>query len=272
MSGKQAEATLKRVVYTHYAAHGRHDLPWRQTTDPYRILVSEVMLQQTQVSRVLNKYRLFLRHFPNTKRLANAPLAEVLQVWQGLGYNRRAKLLQQSAQVVTYERAGRWPKTDAELQCLPGVGPYTAGAVLAFAYGTAVPMVETNIRTVYLHHLFPRAQAVSEADILAAVDRTLDRTNPREWYWALMDYGSYLKQTRGNNIQRAASYKKQSPFAGSRRQIRGAVLRLLSGVDSVSDADIVTVSTDDAVRQAVLEQLLQEGMVCYQAGRWQLPR
>src|SRR6056297_2075654 len=153
------------TVKNYYDQQGRQHLPWRKTTNPYRILVSEVMLQQTQVDRVIPKYQAFIRVFPNAKRLAAATLGDVLTLWQGLGYNRRAKLLWQCAQVITSERRGRWSKTYTELQQLPGVGPYTAAAVLAFAYNEAVPLIETNVRTVYLHHFFADDTDVTDAEI-----------------------------------------------------------------------------------------------------------
>ena len=152
MNKKEREFVAR--VWEYYKAHGRHDLPWRKTTDPYKILVSELMLQQTQVDRVLLKYKAFLKLFPTARRLAAAPLGDVLRAWQGLGYNRRAKFLHQAAQYVTNELKGRWPKDEAGLLALPGVGPYTARAVLAFAYNEPVVLIETNVRQVFLHHLF----------------------------------------------------------------------------------------------------------------------
>lgn len=221
------ERAFVTTVWQHYRQAGRHDLPWRKTTNPYRILVSEIMLQQTQVDRVLPKYRAFLRQWPTARRLAAAPLSDVLRAWQGLGYNRRAKFLRQAAKVVTNELGGNWPKTETTLLSLPGVGPYTAGAVSAFAYDLPVVLIETNIRQVYLHHFFKNKTAVSDEAILKLVKKTLPEGNAREWYWALMDYGAHLKQQQGNLTHRSKHYTKQSRFAGSDRQIRGAILRVL---------------------------------------------
>ena len=145
---------FRKIVLCHYKKHGRHHLPWRKTKNPYRILVSEIMLQQTPVDRVLPKYQEFLKQFPSIKKLAAASLGDVLRAWQGLGYNRRAKYLHQCAAVIIYDNGGIWPRTVNELQALPGIGPYTAGAVMAFAYNQPIPIIETNIRTVYLHHFF----------------------------------------------------------------------------------------------------------------------
>jgi A/G-specific adenine glycosylase len=222
------EKDFIKVVYGYYEAHGRHDLPWRKTTDPYRILVSEVMLQQTQVARVIPKYKEFLKRFPTTKKLAAAPLGDVLRAWQGLGYNRRAKFLWRAAQVVSNEKKGIWPKTFPELKSLPGVGEYTAGAVMNFAYNQPVPLIETNIRTVYIHHFFPDAGGVTDRELLPIIEKTLDKENPREWNWALMDYGSHLKETVGNLNKKSKTYQKQSDFKVSNRYVRGAILRVLA--------------------------------------------
>lgn len=215
-------------VYSHYYTAGRHQLPWRQTTDPYHILLSELMLQQTQVSRVVPKYQSFINQFPDIQTLAKAPLGVVLQNWQGLGYNRRAKMLHECAQIVANEYSGLLPDNRVTLESLPGIGPYTAGAVLAFAFNQPVVMIETNIRTVFLHHFFADKSAVPDSQLLPFIERTLDTAQPRTWYAALMDYGSYLKQTVGNNIRQSRHYQKQSTFKGSVREVRGAILRELS--------------------------------------------
>lgn len=217
-----------RRVRAFYRTHGRDHLPWRQTTDPYRILVSEIMLQQTQVNRVIPKYQKFVIRFPSVRALARAPLGYVLMEWQGLGYNRRAKYLRECAVVIMNEWHGKFPTTYQELQTLPGIGPYTAGAIMAFAYNTPVPIIETNIRTVYLQHYFQNKQAVSNAELLAVIERTLPKKSVRSWYAALMDYGAHLKKTIGNQNHRSAEYKTQSRFLGSNRQLRGAILRLLT--------------------------------------------
>lgn len=216
------------TVWDYYQTNGRSTLPWRKTKNPYRILVSEIMLQQTQVDRVIPKYQYFIDTWPGAPGLAATPLAEVLRAWQGLGYNRRAKMLQQAIQAVEREHKGVWPKSREALESLPGVGPYTAGAVLAFAFNIPTVLIETNIRTAYLHHFFTDQMDVSERDILTLIERTLDEKNPREWYWALMDYGAYIKKTFGNHNRRAKNYAKQSAFKGSDREIRGAIIKALS--------------------------------------------
>jgi A/G-specific adenine glycosylase len=268
------ERKFVAIVQQYYAEHGRYTLPWRKTHNPYRILVSEIMLQQTQVERVIPKYQNFLKLFPTVEALAAASLGAVLIAWQGLGYNRRAKMLHACAQVVVSELKGRWPKSSSGLVALPGVGPYTASAVLAFAYNVATPLIETNVRTVYIHHFFPDALAVPDSDLLPIIERTLDVENPREWYAALMDYGSHLKVSVGNKSQRSKHHAKQSTFVGSNRQIRGVIVRqLATEKSSVSAAQIRTaLGAFEVVRiQVQLDHLVREGMVVYTKRKYQLP-
>ncbi|HNS65921.1 MAG TPA: A/G-specific adenine glycosylase, partial [Candidatus Woesebacteria bacterium] len=185
---KQEIESFQRYITIWYQKYGRHTLPWRLTTDPYAILVSELMLQQTQVSRVIPKYKVFLKRFPNLKSLKSSSLADVLIFWQGLGYNRRAKYLWQLAKTTQI-----LPSSQVELEKLPGIGPYTASAICAFAFNQPTPMIETNIRSVFLYHFFPDQKNVSDRDLVPLVSSAVDQSNPRRWYWALMDYGSYLK-------------------------------------------------------------------------------
>ncbi len=215
---------FRRLVWRFYRTLGKHDLPWRTTSDPYHILVSELMLQQTQVARVLPKYKIFLELFPTVEVLAKAPLREVLSVWQGLGYNRRAKFLHETAKIITSAQL-IWPRTIADLEALPGIGWYTARAIMAFAYNAPVVLLETNIRTVFLHHFYKDQYEVPEAAILSLVEATASTRRSREWYYALMDYGAHLKRTIGNQNKRSKQYTKQTRFKGSNRQIRGAIIR-----------------------------------------------
>lgn len=213
--------------------YGRHDLPWRLPEadgafDPYKIVVSELMLQQTQVPRVIPKFAQFLTHFPSVQDLANAELADVLTAWQGLGYNRRAKYLWQSARMICDDFSGKIPESPELAQKLPGVGPNTAAAIAVYAFNQPEIFIETNIRTVFIYHFFSGKQDITDRQILLLLEQTLDRENPREFYWALMDYGTFLKQTRGNNIRASKSYHKQPPLEGSHRQIRGQILRHLT--------------------------------------------
>ena len=280
-------ADFRQTVLAFYRAHGR-DLPWRRTHDPYRILVSEVMLQQTQVPRVLVKYEEFLAAFPTIDFLAAAPLEAVLRVWQGLGYNRRARSLWRLADIVTTELNGELPRSVPELLRLPGIGPATAAALAAFAYGQAHPFIETNIRAVYLHHFFPNRIDVTDREILPLVEATLDHTDPRTWYYALMDYGVELKRTQPNPSRRSRHHTRQSPFSGSKRQLRAQVLRVILDRPSVTAPEVagaldegrlfggfVTVLEDESRRvqapervEEILAELVAEGFLREAGGRY----
>jgi A/G-specific adenine glycosylase len=263
---------FRAALWHHYERHGRHDLPWRLPEpdgrfNPYKILVSEVMLQQTQVSRVMPKYQQFLERFPSFEKLAQASLGDVLRTWSGLGYNRRAKFLYECAKRVVADYHGQLPESTAELVKLPGIGTNTAGAVLAYAFNKPVVFIETNIRTVFIHHFFADQQAVNDKAILDLVAKTLP-DNPHIWYWALMDYGAYLKQTVGNLNTASKHYAKQSRFSGSKRQIRGQVLRLL-GENRQTLAQLKEHVADDRLAQ-VLADLTAEGMVAKTARYYHL--
>lgn len=186
------------------------------------------MLQQTQVSRVTIKYKEFLKAFPTLESLAKAPLGRVLTVWQGLGYNRRAKYLHNFAKEVVEKHTGKIPKDYVTLLSLPGIGKGTAGSLSAFAFNLPVTFIETNIRRVYIHQFFKDTTGVTDAEILPLVEQTLDRENPREWYYALMDYGTYLKSQVPNPNTKSRHYTKQSKFGGSNREVRGAIIKFLS--------------------------------------------
>jgi A/G-specific adenine glycosylase len=263
---------FQRTVWEFYAQHGRHDLPWRQPDahgafDPYPILVSEIMLQQTQVQRVIPKYQSFLSRFPSFAALASASLADVLQAWSGLGYNRRAKFLWQAAQAVMQRPDRVLPDTREALMALPGVGANTAGAVLAYAFGRPVVFIETNIRTVFMYHFFADQEQVHDKDILDVVARSLP-DDPRRWYWALMDYGSYVKHSIGNLNALSKHYKKQATFAGSRRQLRGQLLRILG--EQPQTAAVLSGMIDDPRLAAVLEDLRQEQLIDKKGAYYQL--
>ena len=222
---------FKKKVWNHYGKEKRA-FPWRETRDPYKILVSEIMLQQTQADRVVIKYNSFLKKWPTAKKLASAELRDVLAEWSGLGYNRRGKSLWLLAKAVVAEYNGNIPDTTEELEKLPGIGPYTARAIMAFAYDKSFPLIETNIRAVYIYEFFNNPnkdtpQKISDDTLFPLIEKTLDEKNPREWYYALMDYGAYLKKLKLSTNVRHASYTKQSKFKGSTREARGAVMRNL---------------------------------------------
>ena len=265
---------LQDVVWRYFAEYGRHDLPWRQpeatgSFDPYKVLVSEIMLQQTQVTRVWPKYESFLQQFPDVLTLSEASLGDVLVTWQGLGYNRRAKFLWQAAGMVADKYGGRFPQTQEELVRLPGVGANTAGAVAAYAYDLPAVFIETNIRTVFIHHFFEDAKNVDDKQIRELVAASLPSDgSTRHWYWALMDYGTHLKQTVGNKSRASRSYTRQPPFQGSRRQMRGAVIREL-GVRNMTYEQLEA-KLDDPRLPEVLSALEDEGMVRSGPEGWQL--
>ena len=216
---------FQTLIYEFHDQRGR-SLPWRDTDNPYHILVSEFMLQQTQTQRVRKKYEQFLSRFPDMHSLAHASLEDILSVWQGLGYNRRALFLKETARLIStrYETV---PSDPAILSTFPGIGPATAGAIAAYAFNVPSVFVETNIRTVFIHFFFSGEEHISDTLIMPLVEETLDRTNPRTWYYALTDYGVWLKKTHRNPGRRSAHHQFQSPFKGSDREIRGAILKLL---------------------------------------------
>lgn len=235
---RMTTSELKKTVLSYYKKHGRYSLPWRKTKNPYKIWVSEIMLQQTQVDRVVPKYKAFIKKFPTVRALAQASLRDVLLLWQGLGYNRRALYLKRGAEEIIQKHKGAFPKTVKELETLSGIGHYTARAITTFAYNEPHVFIETNIRTVYLHHFFPKKEKVLDTELLPYIEKTLDFKNPREWYAALMDYGSYLKKTFPNPGVRSTTHVKQVPFKGSLREVRGAILRNVTQRRGISKREL----------------------------------
>lgn len=237
----RALVAFKKKVWAEYRARGRHNLPWRKTRDPYRILVSEIMLQQTQVARVIPFYKKFLKQFPNMRALARAPLSAVLRIWQGLGYGRRAKFLHSAAREIVEKHGGRVPSEEATLLALPGIGIYTAGALRALAFGEGSVPVETNIRTALFHHFFPNRKKVSDAE-LSTLLKKMESRNTREWFLALMDYGASLKARGVRRNTQSAHHTPQKPFRGSQREVRGRVLRALAEKPQSKSALLRTLS------------------------------
>jgi len=262
--------SFRRLVYDHYEAHGRKELPWRRTRDPYRILVSEMMLQQTQVPRVARKYWTFLRRFPDFETLAAARFRQVLAAWSGLGYNRRAKYLHEAARIVAGDLGGRLPREPAELEKLPGIGRATARSIAVFAFNAPFAFIETNIRAVFIHHFFGGDANVADAGILPLVERTLDTEQPRTWYNALMDYGAMLKKRYGNPARRSAHYVRQGRFEGSDRQARGVILKALLA-SGMGESEL-RAATGLAARRlrTILENLVGEGMVSEDRGKYSI--
>lgn len=253
------------MLWRFYADSAR-ELPWRKPEpdgklDPYAVLVSEIMLQQTQVDRVTPKFEAFMAAFPAVEQLAQASLHDVFTHWNGLGYNRRAKYLHEAARAL----AGRpFPRSIKELTELHGVGYNTAAAVLTYAFNQPHVFVETNIRTVVIHHFFADASPVTDKEITGKLTGLLaGQSSPRDFMWAMMDYGTYLKKSGVHNLAQSKHYTKQSAFAGSVRQLRGEVLRRAAARQSLGElhAEISDERLDD-----VLAVLAQEGLIDAVAG------
>lgn len=267
MLSDEALREFRETVWDYFRSHAR-SMPWRDDPSPYHVLVSELMLQQTQVSRVLPKYQEFMGKFPTIGALADASLSEVLAAWSGLGYNRRAKFLHAAAQMVVRDFNGELPATLQDLVKLPGIGTNTAGAILNYAFNQPVAFIETNVRTVFIHHFFADKDGVDDKELLPLVEQTSDAEHPREWYWALMDYGTHLKQTVGNKTKQSKHYARQSKFEGSRRQIRGRILKhLLDGPRA--SVELVALEPDERTA-SVLEDLVREGFIEEYAGQLRL--
>ncbi len=250
---------FQNTIYSYFRTH-RRDLPWRNTHEPYEILVSEIMLQQTQVGRVLSKYKQFLAAFPTFRALSEASLKNVLDVWRGLGYNRRAISLKKIAYIVVNEFGGQLPSNAQILQKLPGIGKATAGAIRAFAYNEPAVFIETNIRTVFLHTFFADKQGTKDTELYPLVELTLDRSNPRNWYYALMDYGVMLKKRYSNPSRLSAHHKQQTSFQGSSRQLRGAVLALVAEHPGITELELANaLHRDEETIKRTLIKLEREG-------------
>lgn len=286
------------------------DLPWRRTYDPYAIWISEVMLQQTQVSRVDGRWQRWLERFPTVDALAAAAPSDVLEEWQGLGYNRRALSVHRAAQAIS-EAGGVFPQDPKELVKLPGIGPATAAGIRAFAFNLHGVYLETNVRTVFLHELYPQAEGVPDSELVPLVELTCpasvedavdavaagadaavntaaetDETEltPRSWYYALLDYGAYLKKTIPNPSRRSKSHVKQSRFEGSHRQKRAELLRVLLAHKDEGGAEFETLhqelcqievnagreTLDEQVTLGLLEELAKEGF-CQKNNEYWLP-
>lgn len=230
------------------------------------------MLQQTQTARVLPKYEAFLAAFPTPADLAAAPVADLLRLWSGLGYNRRALALKKAASEIAQRFNGRLPDDEDSLLSLPGIGPYTARAVLAFVFGRPVALVETNVRTVFLHEFFPDRESVHDRELLPLVEAALDRSDPRNWYYALMDYGVMLKASLPNPGRRSAHHQRQTPFADSHRRVRGEILKRLAASSEPLTADELFVSIPFARErlEKALGELATEGFVAERRGRYGL--
>lgn len=250
---------FRELVWDFYRDYARL-MPWRENPSPYNVVVSEFMLQQTQVSRVQPKFLEWVERWPDFTSLAVASTADVLALWKGLGYNRRALRLKEVARIVTYELGGSLPAEVKELERLPGIGPGTAGAIATYAYNQPAVFIETNIRRVFIHHFFTDADNVHDRELLPLIAAALDHEHPREWYWALMDYGSNLKTQLPNPNQRSRHYIRQSQFEGSHRQLRGRILDLVLAKGKLHMPVLVTGFSAEQSARAISE-LAQEGFL-----------
>jgi len=269
---KRKLVTFQKIVWGYYAKHKR-DLPWRgKRVSPYKILVSEIMLQQTQVGRVVGKYREFIKRFPSVSALACAPLRDVIRTWQGLGYNRRALYLHKAAQIIVREHLGRVPPDPNFLEQLPGIGHYTARAIVTFAFNEPHTFIETNIRSVYLHHFFPHKNKVTDSELLPLIEASMDTKYPAQWCAALMDYGSYIKTQTANPSRKSAHHSKQKKFKGSEREVRGALLRALTQERAHTLRTLSATLTFSPTRILKnLHALKNEGLVVQQRNAYTLP-
>jgi A/G-specific adenine glycosylase len=253
---------FQNTIWDYYHAHKR-SFPWRQTRDPYHIFVSEIMLQQTQTERVIPKYLLFIKMVPNFQSLSALPTLQLLKLWQGLGYNRRALNMKKSAEIICEHYEGILPQNAEQLIGLPGIGKGTVGSLLAFAYQKPVVFIETNIRRVFIHFFFSDQENIDDKELLPLIEKSLDTKNPREWYYALMDYGANLGKQKENPNLKSKHHKKQSKFEGSTRQLRGKIIRLLTQstkpLTTTRIAHCLEQSEDTVER--ILSDLAKEGFI-----------
>lgn len=259
----QLNREMEQYVHKHY-----RQLPWRQPLlqsngylDEYGVLISEIMLQQTQVSRVVPKFTAWMKRFPTARSLANASLHEVLQYWSGLGYNRRGKYAHEAAK----QLVDREPWTASDLEACKGIGYNTAAAIIVYSYNQPLVFVETNVRSVFMYYfedMLPLTAKgkVHDKDLEPYIRAALDEKDPRMWYWSLMDYGSYLKKEVGNSTSKSAHYTKQSKFEGSFRQLRSRLLREIMSAGGLSEEELLHLSKDDRLQKA-LKALQQDGLV-----------
>lgn len=254
--------TLFRDCILDYYAANERSFAWRTIITPYRVVVSEIMLQQTQTHRVAPKFDAFVERFPNFSILAAASFDEVLRYWKGLGYNRRAQQLHAIAKIVTDAHGGKLPNDPAILVTFPGLGKATAASICTFAFNQPHTFIETNIRTIFIYFFFKRETQVPDAALMPLIESTILHDKPRQWYYALMDYGVMLKKEIGNISRNSKHHTKQSKFIGSNRQVRGAILEALLEHKQLPLDALLNVLTFEAPRiEAALSQLIAEKFV-----------
>jgi len=253
--------TFRNIIYSYYKQYGR-DFPFRKKIKPYYVLVSEIMLQQTQTSTVSERFLNFIDKFPDFKALSEAPLDEVLSAWQGLGYNRRAVALKNIAELVIKDHGGKLPDSVEILKTFPQIGHNTASSIVAFAFNKPVKFIETNIRRVYIYFFFPGRNDVNDKEILPLVEVTSDNEDPRNWYNALMDYGVMLKKSHPELNKRSAHYRKQKSFKGSNRELRGKLLKIVLKEEKIAREKIYKMLDFKESRiNKILKQLSKEGFI-----------
>ena len=254
--------SFQKIIYSYYKNFKR-DFPFREGITPYKVLISEIMLQQTQTKRVSEKFLEFIEKFPDFSTLSKAPLDKVLKVWKGLGYNRRAVALKKIADIIINDYDGEIPDSIEILKSFPQIGHNTASSIVTFAFNKPTIFIETNIRNVYLYFFFPNKTHVKDKEILQIIEKTIDKKRPRDWYYALMDYGVMLKKTHPELNKKSAHYRKQTPFKGSNRQLRGEVLKILIKTETLHKLDFEKkfVNFEQKRVRNVLNQLEKEGFV-----------
>jgi len=253
--------TFQLIIYSYFKKYGRK-FPFRTQISPYNVLVSELMLQQTQASRVSEKFLEFIQYFPDFESLSKAPLDEVLKIWQGLGYNRRAIALKDIAMKIVEEFDGQLPNSVEILKTFPQIGHNTASSIVAFAFNTPSFFIETNIRRVYIYYFFPKKNLISDKEIMPVLEESMDNENPRKWYYALMDYGVMLKKTHPGLNKRSAHYRKQSNFKGSTREIRGNILKLLLSGKKLTEHELSSIlNCSPKLMSNIINSLLMEGFI-----------
>lgn len=279
---EQRKKEFNRTLFLWHKKNYR-PMEWRDTKNPYRILVSEIMLQQTQVARVKEKYAEFVKKFPTVQILANAPLGDVLRAWSGLGYNRRAKYLHHCAKEVVEKHQGKFPSSYEELVKLPGIGRSTAGALLAFAFDEDTPMIDTNIRRILVRTFFNGKNVPSDKELYAFASSLIPKGKGRVWNYAMLDLGATTCTARNhaddcpiNTLHGKVSdfvYKKpQKKFAGSERFYRGKLLKHLAQQTSLTSAQVAKVLADYPHDRAVLlKKMAGEGMIVKRKAHYSLP-
>ena len=245
---------LREKVFAFYRGNKRR-LPWRETTDRYAVLVSEIMLQQTQAERVVRKYLEWLRRFPDTRSLAGASLKEVLTYWSGLGYNARGQRLHRCAKIIVSDYAAQVPSSPEELICLPGIGVYTSRSIPIFADNRDIATVDTNIRRIYIHEL-GLTENIGAGELLNLAEAVLPHGKSRDWHNALMDYGALCLTGKKTGIRPLTS---QSKFEGSRRWYRGKIVKDLVRAEEMQLQEL-TERYGDKVGD-ILAELEKDGLV-----------